>query len=106
MAKYLLVGSYTDASLEGLLKEGGAKRKEVAAQLAESVGGTLEALYFALGDNDSYEIVDLPNNVSVSAASLVANASGAVKLKTVVLLTPEEVEKAVKEAVEYRAPGD
>jgi hypothetical protein len=39
------------------------------------------------------------------AASLVANASGAVKVKTVVLLTPEEVDQAVKKTVEYRPPG-
>ena len=105
MPKYLLIGSYTEEGLKGLLKQGGSKRKEAAKQLAESVGGTLEALYFALGDNDFYEIVDLPSNVSVSAASLVTNASGALKLKTIVLLTPEEVDQAVKEAVEYRAPG-
>jgi uncharacterized protein with GYD domain len=104
MPKYLLVGSYTDEGLKGLLKEGGSKRKEAAEQLAESVGGKLEALYFALGENDFYEIVDLPGNVSVSAASLVTNASGALKLKTVVLLTPEEVDQAVKEAVQYRPP--
>ena len=88
MAKYLLVGSYTDEGLKGLLKRC-SKRKEAARELAESVGGKLEALYFALGENDFYEIVDLPDNVSISAASLVTNASGAPKLKTVVLLTPE-----------------
>jgi uncharacterized protein with GYD domain len=106
MAKYLLVGSYTDAGLKGLLKEGGSKRKEAAKQLAESVGGTLEALYFALGENDFYEIVDVPDNVSVSALSLTANAAGALKLHTVALLTPEEVDQAVAQMVDYRPPGE
>ncbi|MGD2146753.1 MAG: GYD domain-containing protein [Anaerolineae bacterium] len=106
MAKYLLVGSYTDEGLKGLLREGGSKRKEAAAKLAASVGGKLEALYFALGDNDFYEIVDVSDNVSVSALSLVANSTGAVKLKTVALLTAEEVDQAVKETVDYRPPGD
>jgi uncharacterized protein with GYD domain len=73
--------------------------------VVKSVGGTLEAYYFAFGDNDFYLIADVPNNVSAAAGSMVANASGAVKVKTVVLLTPEEVDQVVKKTVEYRPPG-
>jgi uncharacterized protein with GYD domain len=105
MSKYLFHGSYTEEGLKGLLKEGGSKRREATEQLVKSLGGTLEAYYFAFGDNDFYLIADAPDNVSASAASLVANASGAVKVKTVVLLTPEEVDQAVKKTVEYRPPG-
>ena len=105
MAKYLFQGSYTEEGLRGLLEEGGSKRREATEQLVKSLGGTLEAYYFAFGDNDFYVIVDTPNNVSASAGSLVANASGAVKVKTIVLLTPEEVDQAVKKTVDYRPPG-
>jgi uncharacterized protein with GYD domain len=105
MSKYLFHGSYTEEGLKGLLKEGGSKRREATEQLVKSVGGTLEAYYFAFGDNDFYLIADAPDNVSATAASLVANASGAVKVKTVALLTPEEVDQAVKKTVEYRQPG-
>ena len=105
MAKYLFQGSYTEEGLKGLLKEGGSKRREATEQLVKSLGGTLEAYYFAFGDNDFYLIADAPDNVSATAASLVANASGAVNVKTVVLLTPEEVDQAVKKTVDYRPPG-
>lgn len=105
MSKYLFHGSYTDEGLKGLLKEGGSKRREATEQLVKSLGGTLEAYYFAFGDNDFYLIADAPDNVSASVGSLVANASGAVKVKTVVLLTPEEVDQVVKKTVEYRPPG-
>ncbi|MEE9500719.1 MAG: GYD domain-containing protein [Candidatus Aminicenantaceae bacterium] len=105
MPKYLFHGSYTEEGLKGLLKEGGSKRREATEQLVKSIGGTLEVYYFAFGDNDFYLIVDAPDNVSATAGSLVANASGAVKVKTVVLLTPEEVDQAVKNTVEYRPPG-
>ncbi len=105
MPKYLFQGSYTEEGLRGLLEEGGSKRREATEQLVKSLGGTLEAYYFAFGDNDFYVIVDTPDNVSASAGSLVANASGAVKVKTIVLLTPEEVDQAVKKTVEYRPPG-
>ena len=105
MSKYLFHGSYTDEGLKGLLKEGGSKRREATEQLVKSLGGTLEAYYFAFGDNDFYLIADVPDNVSASVGSLVANASGAVKVKTVVLLTPKEVDQVVKKTVEYRPPG-
>ena len=105
MPKYLFQGSYTEEGLRGLLEEGGSKRREAAEQVVKSVGGTLEAYYFAFGDNDFYVIVDMPDNVSITAASLIVNASGAVKVKTIVLLTPEEVDQAVKRTVDYRPPG-
>ncbi len=105
MSKYLFQGSYTEEGLRGLLEEGGSKRREAAEQVVKSVGGTLEAFYFAFGDNDFYVIVDAPDNVSITAASLVVNVSGAVKIKTTVLLTPEEVDQVVKTTVDYRPPG-
>ena len=105
MAKYLFQGSYTEEGLRGLLEEGGSKRREATEQLVKSLGGTLEAYYFAFGDNDFYVIVDTPDNMSTTAASLIVNASGAVKVKTIVLLTPEEVDQAVKKTVDYRPPG-
>jgi len=105
MAKYLFQGSYTVEGLKGLLKEGGTGRREATEQLAKSLGGTLEAYYFAFGENDFYVIVDAPDNVSSCAAALIAGASGAINVKTVVLLTPEEMDLAVKKTVDYRAPG-
>jgi uncharacterized protein with GYD domain len=76
-----------------------------AAQAIESVGGTVEAFYFTFGDDDFYIIADLPDNVSSSVGSVVTNASGAVKVKAVVLVTPEEVDVAVQWTVQYRPPG-
>jgi uncharacterized protein with GYD domain len=105
MPKYLIQGWYTEKGLSGLLKEGGSKRRDAAEQVIKSVGGTLEAFYFAFGDNDFYVIADTPDNVSGSAASLIVNASGAVKMKTIVLLTPEELDQAVRKSVKYRPPG-
>jgi uncharacterized protein with GYD domain len=109
MPKYLIHGSYTEEGLKGLLKEGGSKRREATEQALKSIGGTLEAYYYAFGDNDFYIIVDLPDNVNATTVVLVANASGAVKNKTTVLMTPEEVDQAVDQATkvagEYRPPG-
>jgi len=70
-----------------------------------SVGGSLEAFYFAFGDNDFYIIVDLPDNVSTTAVSFSGNVSGTFSIKTIVLLTPEEGDDAIKKSVDFRQPG-
>ena len=105
MPKYLISGSYTEEGLKGLLKDGGTKRMEATKQAVESLGGKLEAFYFAYGDNDVYFIADQPATANVIGGILVANASGSVKLKTTVLITPEEVDQAVKKSMDWRPPG-
>lgn len=105
MPKYLFHGSYTPKGLKGLLAEGGSSRIEAAKQALKSVGGTLEAFYFAFGDYDFYIIVDMPDNVSTTAISFAGNVSGTFSIKTIVLLTPEEVDEAVKKSVDFRPPG-
>ncbi len=91
--------------MKGLLAEGGSSRIEAAKQALKSVGGTLEAFYFAFGDYDFYIIVDMPDNVSTTAISFAGNVSGTFSIKTIVLLTPEEVDEAVKKSVDFRPPG-
>ncbi len=105
MPKYLYQGSYTFEGVKGLLKDGGSKRRAAAQQAIESVGGKLDAFYFAFGTNDAILIIDAPDNVSVSAVSLAVAAAGGFRGHTTVLLTPEETDEAVKKAVKYRAPG-
>ncbi|HTS14499.1 MAG TPA: GYD domain-containing protein [Candidatus Sulfotelmatobacter sp.] len=105
MPKYLLMGSYTPEGARGLLKEGGSSRRAATEKLVKSVGGTLDAYYFAFGSDDFILIVDAPGPEAVAAAALTASASGAVTSRTVVLLTPEEIDAAAKLTPTYRAPG-
>jgi uncharacterized protein with GYD domain len=105
MPKYLIEASYTGEGAKGLLKDGGSKRRQAAEQAIASAGGKLEAFYFAFGDRDAFVIVDAPDHATVAAASIAINASGAVRSKTVVLLTPEEMDAASKKGVRYTAPG-
>jgi uncharacterized protein with GYD domain len=105
MAKFLIQASYTADGARGLLKEGGSKRRQAAESAIKSVGGIMEAFYFALGDDDAYVIVDAPDYATIAGASIAINASGAVTTKTVALLSPEDIDNAVKKTVNYRAPG-
>jgi hypothetical protein len=69
MAKFLWHGSYSERGAKALVVEGGTKRRAGVEQAVTAMGGTLEAMYFAFGDDDYYAIVDLPDNVSGPAVS-------------------------------------
>jgi uncharacterized protein with GYD domain len=105
MPKYLCQVSYTAEGTKGLLKDGGTKRRAAVEEMTKALGGKVEAFYYAFGESDALVIVDVPDHVSAAAISLAVNASGAVKLKTTVLLTPEEMDAATKKTVSYHVPG-
>jgi uncharacterized protein with GYD domain len=105
MAKYLIHASYTAEGLKGLQKDKASGRRDAVRQLLEGVGGKLECMYYALGEDDVVIITDLPDNVAVSAVSLGVSASGAVRTRTTALLTVEETDKALATKVSYRRPG-
>jgi len=105
MPKYLYQASYNATGTKGLLKEGGSGRRAAVEKIAQSMGGSLDGFYFAFGDTDAYVIVDVPDHATAVAVSLAVNASGAVTVRTIPLLTPEEVDAAAKKSVGYRPPG-
>ena len=105
MTKYLWQVAYTPQGAQGLQKDGGSARRAAVQRLVEQAGGKLESFYFALGESDVYVIADMPDAKTAAAVSLAVNAAGAARLRTVVLLTPEEMDAAAKKAVDYRPPG-
>lgn len=105
MPKFLFEASYTLEGVRGVQSAGGSSRREAVAHVAENLGGQLEAFYFAFGERDAYVIVDLPDNESAAAVAVTVNAAGGATVKTVVLLTPEEVDAATQRSVDYRPPG-
>ncbi|HZM95417.1 MAG TPA: GYD domain-containing protein [Vicinamibacterales bacterium] len=105
MPKFLIKASYNPDGVRGLLKEGGSKRRAVVQKLIEGMGGKLEAFYYAYGPDDAVIIADLPDAASGVALSLTVNATGAVRLSTTPLISPEEIDAASKKTVKYKAPG-
>lgn len=105
MAKYLFEATYTAAGAKGVAQEGGSGRRAAIAKMTESMGGKLESFYYAFGGVDAYVIADLPDNVTAAAIALAVNQGGGATVKTVVLVTPEDMDKAGKKSVDYRAPG-
>jgi len=105
MAKYLIKANYVGEGVGGLFKEGGSNRREAARKALESVGGTLESMYYAFGDTDIFAIADFPDTASAAAASLMVNASGLTTATLVPLMTPEDIDEASKKNPAYRPPG-
>jgi uncharacterized protein with GYD domain len=105
MPKYLIRASYNPEGVKGVLSEGGSGRRDAIAKLAEGLGGKLETFHFAFGDDDVFTILDFPDNVTATAVSMTVGATGLVKTRITVLLTPEEVDQAAQKSVDYRGPG-
>jgi uncharacterized protein with GYD domain len=105
MPKFLFEAAYTLDGTKGLQRAGGSSRRDAIAAVAEGLGGRLESIYFAFGERDVYVTLELPDNESAAAVALAVNASGGTTVRTVVLLTPEEVDAAARRSVEYRPPG-
>jgi uncharacterized protein with GYD domain len=105
MPKYMFEANYTAAGAQGIHKEGGTARRAAVEKAVQGVGGKLESFHFAFGSVDAFVIVDLPDNTAAAALALAVGQSGLASTRTVVLLTPEEVDTAAKKAVPYRPPG-
>jgi uncharacterized protein with GYD domain len=105
MAHFLIRASYTPEGLQGVLKEGAASRLDAVQKLASSLGGSVEAAYWAFGEDDFISILELPDNAAAAAAASTVSASGAVKITTVVLLTAADVDEARSRSASYRPPG-
>ena len=105
MAKYMFQATYTAGGAKGVLKDGGSARRAAIEELVSGMGGTVECFYFAFGGDDVYVILDLPDHESAAAASMTASAAGATQVRTIVLLTPEQIDAAAAKSVDYTPPG-
>jgi uncharacterized protein with GYD domain len=105
MKKYLIKVSYNAGGVDGLIKDGGSKRKSEVQKMVTALGGKLESFYYAFGETDAYVTLDLPDDVSALAVGLRVNSAGLVSTSTTVLLSPEDIDAASKISVNYKAPG-
>jgi uncharacterized protein with GYD domain len=105
MPKYLVAASFAPEGVKGLVKGGGTARVDAVRKTIEGIGGRLESFYFAFGRDDAYVVADLPDNVSAAALGLAVSGSGFTTTRTIVLLTPAEIDQAAKLKVDYTPPG-
>jgi uncharacterized protein with GYD domain len=107
LKKYLIQGSYTVQGMQGLIKEGSSSRIKHFRENISNLGGKVESVHHAFGEYDVYAIVELEDNISSAALTMALSAGGGFKASTIVLLTPEEMDKAIKRTskVGYHPPG-
>jgi uncharacterized protein with GYD domain len=105
MPKYLIQGRYTAEGIKGLVEDSGSGRRADVQSAVKSVGGKIEAFYYAFGEDDAFIIVDLPTNGTAAALAITISRAGAVRVRTTPLLTVEEVDQALEIETKYRAPG-
>lgn len=105
MPHYLFRANYVGDGVKGLMSEGGTSRRDAARAAIESVGGSLEAMYYAFGETDVYGFCELPDVASAVALSLLINSSDSVQINLTPLLTVEDVDAAASKTPDYRAPG-
>ncbi|MBL1085000.1 GYD domain-containing protein [Streptomyces actinomycinicus] len=105
MPKFLIQASYTPEGSKGLLEEGASGRRAAVHQVVTDLGGTVEAMYFAFGEDDFVCILDFPDAVSMAAVSLRVKASGALRTRATPLLTLDEIDEAAHRQITFRPPG-
>jgi uncharacterized protein with GYD domain len=93
MAKYALYFTDTSETWARLLKTS-SDRTAAVRQVVESLGGSLESMYWMLGSHDGFVIVDVPDSIHAAALSVTVNATGAFKhLETHELFTPGQFDE-------------
>jgi uncharacterized protein with GYD domain len=105
MPKFLVQVKYTADGTKGVLKDGGSGRRKAVEEFMTSLGGTLDAFYFTLGEHDAVLIVDLPDTESALAVAMSVRASGAIHSWMTPLIPLDEVDRAVALHARYHPPG-
>ncbi len=105
MPRFLVIANYSAEGARGLMAGGGSARKAAVGKTVSGLGGRLETFDFAFGGDDVYTIIDMPDSESAAALALTVRGSGAVNVRTVVLLTPDQIDRAAQLSPDYLPPG-
>ena len=103
MPRFLVIARYEAQGARAVMAAGGSTRRSVFAHAVLDLEGRLESFDFALGADDVYAVVDLPDPAAAAALSLSISGGGIATVRTVVLLTPEEIDRAARLHPDYPA---
>jgi uncharacterized protein with GYD domain len=96
---------YSKEGLASTIEEGFVNRRAYLDEFAASVGASVEAAYWAFGEDDLIVIVDSPDAGATIASSLAVAVGGAGQVITTPLMTAEEMDDAAGQLPWYRPPG-
>jgi uncharacterized protein with GYD domain len=101
--RFLVIACYEPLGARAVMAAGGTARRSVFEHAVLDLHGRLETFDFALGEDDVYAIVELPDAAAAAALSLTISGGGVAAVRTVVLLSPEEIDRAAQMHPHY--PG-
>jgi uncharacterized protein with GYD domain len=109
MLKFVMTFTYSSASWARMIKRPEDRSKAVA-RLLEHLHGSLESIYWDVGNGSAHVIADLPDSVSAAAAITAATRTGAFKdVQVHEVLTQDQLRDMVALARAsqdvYLAPG-
>ncbi|WP_029076318.1 GYD domain-containing protein [Kaistia adipata] len=107
MPHYLLQVSYTPVAVKAMVAKP-QNREDAARKAIDSLGGSLKAFYFALGEYDVVLTAEFPDNKAAGALSLAIGSSGSLsKIRTTALMTTAEGMESMQraKAASYSPPG-
>ena len=110
MAKFAIFFSYKPETWNQMLMKPG-DRSAAVRDLASSVGGTLESLYYMFGERDGFVVLDVPRAEDAAALAIAVNSSGAfAHAETHELISPDGLSGVLQKAAQareaYRPPGE
>ena len=106
MSRYMIIARYDSAGAKGVLAKGGSARAAVIEKLAADMGGRMVTFDFAFGDDDVYTLCELPDNKAAASLAMAVNSTGLAHVRTVVLMSPADIDAATQQDVNYTAPGN
>jgi uncharacterized protein with GYD domain len=109
MPKFLAVGSYSVGTWARLTRCGD-DRVSCSRKFAESLGATIDCMYWEIGTRSVYAIVDAPDSATIAAVAMTLAQSGAFTSVDVhELLTQEQLSEVLLvargAAKVYQVPG-
>jgi len=110
MPKYLAVGSYSPGTWARLMRCMD-DRVGCARKFAESLGASLDCIYWEISTRSVYAIIDTPDSVTMAAAAAAVTQTGAFKsVDAHELLTQDQLCDVLAVAGDvagvYRVPGE
>ncbi len=109
MAKYVTFFTYTSEAWARMIQSPG-DRTAAVRQLIDSLGGSVESIYWMFGPHDGLVISDASDSISAAALSVTVGSTGSFKhLETHELLNQEQLSQVLsrsKDATQaYQPPG-
>lgn len=109
MPKFVMFFNYTSDTWSNMIKNP-SDRLAAVRESARSVGGDVESLYFMLGKQDGFLVIEAPDAAAAAAVSIAVTSTGAVRdLDTHEVIAaadlPAVLEKAGTAQGAYRPPG-